>query len=293
MFYIVCTILEQISIYLPLLLGAYCAFSLLKVPFLALETAYVFGALTASYSYSTFLNLPSYSTLVLSCSAALLGGMTVGLITYAVKITTRISFLLASIISMGLFHGINQLVLKGTHISLPTSSTILALFPLIPSYPQLIVLCSIACIIAGIFFYFTRSALGMSCGVYGNNPDFFEHYGISGDFIQLIGIVISSMLAGISGFLSAFMNGFADISIGFGINLLAITALILGRTCIKTKYTAIIPLVGMIIYCFLQQFLLRINFDSRYFTMIQALVILVLLGLVQTFVKGKKYELGL
>lgn len=38
-------IFEQTLIYLPLVLGAYCSISLVKVPDLSIEAAYVFGAI--------------------------------------------------------------------------------------------------------------------------------------------------------------------------------------------------------------------------------------------------------
>ena len=289
--HIFCTILEQTCIYIPLILGAYCSFSLLNVPFLAIESAYVFGALMASNIVS--LNLPSFLVLILSCISALIGGMLVGLVTYSIKYYLRISFLLASIISMGLFHGINQLIINGAHISLRTSGDLLSFIPSLSAYPQLTTLFMFAVLIIGLFFYFKKSALGVSCSIYGNNSDFFEHYNISGNFVQLAGISISSMLAGISGFFSAGMNGFADISMGFGINLLCITVLILGRTFTKNKFTVAIPIIGVGTYFIMQQMLLRINFDSRYFTMVQAIVVFVILLLTQSFAKGKNYELGL
>lgn len=291
MIHIVCALLEQTGLYLPLLLGAYCVFSLLQIPFLALENAYTFGALCASTCLTLTLS-PVLSGILTFC-AALFGGAFVGIIAYVIKQHTQVSFLLASIIIRGLFHGINQFILQGSHISVHPRYPILSFLPSLYEYPQLSTLLFFALILSIIFFYFTRSSLGMSCALYGNNHHFFEHYGISTHYIVFIGICLSSALAGLSGFLVATINGFADISMGFGVNLLSIIMLILGKSIIAKKYTLAIPLIGLISYLLIQQLLLKIHFNSQYFTMVQSLIICIILYISQTLAKGKQYELGL
>ncbi|MDR3646984.1 MAG: hypothetical protein P4L22_05595 [Candidatus Babeliales bacterium] len=287
---IILTILEPAAIYLPLLLGAYCAFSLLKVPYLAIESAFVFGALLASHIM--FLKMPILVILILSILTAMLAGAIVGLVTFAVKYYAKVSFLLASIISIGFFHGINQFVIHGSHVSLGMNN-LLSIIPSTREYPHLATLLVISSIIICVFYFFIKSQIGTSCAIYGNNPHFFEHYNISANYVCIIGILLSSSLAGLSGFLSAYNNGFADISMGFGINLLCITALVLGKTFISKKYSFIIPCIGILIYLIIQQFLLKINFDSQYFSTVQAIVVFLLLAFTQKLAKGKRYELGL
>lgn len=289
---ILLTLIEQAAMYTPLLLGSYCAFFLLKVPYLAVESAFVLGAFVAMLAFA----LPLSPTLLLCCAvgASLCGGASVGILTCAVRWMTNASFLLASIITMGLFHGINQFVVQGTHISLPVSTDIFAYAPIIPSYPQFFILLFIAFLAGAAFLLFSWSAAGIACGIYGDNPNFFAHYGISALFIQLVGIVVSSMLVALSGCMVAFMNGFADISMGLGVPLFAITALVLGRISVEAHRSFCIPLLGLIVYLVLQQTLLRINFDSRYFSMIQAFVVCILLFLIQYNKKtGRYHELGL
>jgi putative ABC transport system permease protein len=287
---IILTILEQGAIYLPLVLGAYCAFSLLKIPYLAIESAFVFGALLTSHAI--FLKLPILVVLLVSLFVAMLAGAMVGLLTFAIKYYAKVSFLLASIISIGFFHGINQFVIRGAHISLNVDK-ILSILPSVRAYPHLTTLIIISFFIIMLFYIFIKSQIGLSCAIYGNNSNFFEHYNISTNYVCIIGIIISSSLAGLSGFLSAYNNGFADISMGFGINLLCITALVLGKTFSNRKYSFIIPCIGILIYLIIQQFLLKINFDSQYFSTVQAVVVFLLLTMTQKFTKEKSNELGL
>ena len=63
-------IIEQICLYLPLVFGAYISMSLLKLPDLSIETAYVFGAILGSQTIANFIHTPRGITLILALLAA-------------------------------------------------------------------------------------------------------------------------------------------------------------------------------------------------------------------------------
>src|SRR5204863_8658116 len=118
---------------------------------------------------------------------------------------------------------------------------------------------------------------GYFLSVFGDNPRIFKHYGISTRFIFITGIILANAFAGLSGYLVVQSNGFADITMGFGKILFCITALIIGKM-IQQKTLSIIPAIsGLFGYFLLQQLLLNIGFDLRYFTMIQACIILIIM----------------
>ena len=80
-----------------------------------------------------------------------------------------------------------------------------------------------------------RTQIGYSYAVYGNNPQFFRNYGISTSFVFITGIMIANALAGLSGYLFAQSNSFIELNMGLGKALLCITALILGKSLVRTK----------------------------------------------------------
>ena len=88
--------------------------------------------------------------------------------------------------------------------------------------------------------------------------------------------MISNGLAGISGYCFAQSNGFVDISMGVGIPLFAITALLLGKT-LRTIHPLISASSGLVIYFLIQQLLLRVGFSLNYFTLVQSCLILLVL----------------
>lgn len=268
-------ILEQALLHFPLIVGAYISVSLMKIPDLSIEGAYVFGALIATITLPFVQHMPMILSIPVIIVASMIGGIGVGITSGLLTQKAHIPHLLSSIITIGIFHGISQLV-AGVYVSLSKYTNILALnlIPLHPDLPILILLCLIISLVA---LYFFKTELGYSLAVFGNNPHFFTHYGVSTTYVFMSGIIIANALAGFSGYLFAQSNGFADINMGFGKLLLCITSLILGKVFYHKTVSIITPIIGMLSYFSLQQLLLKIGFDLRYFTMVQALVIVTIL----------------
>jgi putative ABC transport system permease protein len=268
-------ILEQALLHFPLILGAYISVSLMKIPDLSIESAYVFGALIASCTLPFIQHIPIVISIPIIIFISMIGGACVGLTSGLLTQKIRIPHLLSSIITIGIFHGISQLV-AGVYVSLSKYTNILAL-NVIPLHPDLPVLVLLFIIISLIALYFFKTELGYSLAVFGNNPHFFAHYGISTPYVFMSGILLANALAGLSGYLFAQSNGFADINMGFGKLLLCITSLVLGKLFCHKTISIITPITGVYGYFTLQQLLLKVGFDLRYFTMVQAFVILLIL----------------
>lgn len=273
-------IVEQILLHLPLMIGAYISMSLLKVPDLSIESAYVFGAIVgarmalATHAVSVTVSLP------LIIIASIIGGALVGLVSSMLTTRLRIPHLLSSLITIGLFHGIDQYVL-GAYLSLNGVRNLLAALPFFSHHPELPVLALIGVLSVVSALFMLRSQLGYALAVYGNNPDFFTHYGISTRYIICMGIVISNALAGLSGYLFAQSNGFVELNMGMSKPLLCISALMLGKTIARSTrpFTIAIPVLGTAAYFVISQLLLKINFNLKYFTAVQAGIVLIILAM--------------
>lgn len=267
-------IIEQTLLHLPLMIGAYVSFSLLKIPDLSIESAYVVGALTGSFVLTMFVHLPLSVMIIILLCASVIGGSLVGLTSSMLTQKANFPHLLSSIVTFGFFHGINQFI-SAPYVSLSKQDNPLRVFAFITQYPELPILFIIGCVvIIGIIFLF-KTQIGYSYAVYGNNPQFFKNYGISTSFVFITGVMLANGLAGMSGYLFAQSNNFFELNMGLGKALLCITALILGKGIVRTKksFTIFLPLVGTMAYFSLQQLLLKIGFNLQYFTAVQALVV--------------------
>jgi len=272
-------IFEQSCIHFPLIFAAYLSMSLLKTPDLSIESAFVFGALCAAQATLLLASAPLIVQFPLILLISLVGGMTVGLTSSTITRILHVPHLLSAIITFGIFHGVNQLITSYA-ISLNATANILTILPIIPRHPELLMLIGItfSMIVAGIFF--CRTQLGYSLAAFGHNPLFFTHYAISTTYIFMSGIMISNACAGLSGYLFAQSGGFAEINMGLGKALFCISSLILGKQFVLTKkvISLWIPIVGVLFYFAIQQILLKCGFDFKFFTMIQAIIVLIILA---------------
>lgn len=254
------SIAEQALIALPLILGAYITFSLLKLPDFSIESAYLFGAVTAFLAK----NLP-LPCVVLS---AICGGIFVGIIVSMFNQILRIPFLLAAIVTNGLFHGLTQYLL----------GTSMKTFHLHLAIHEINLLLIITTLLLILFIFGIRSQLGYSFAIYGNNPAFFYHHQISGRYVVFLGTMIGYGCAGISGFLFAQANGFVDLTMNFGVILLCLTTLMIGKLLMPSpRPQLLIPFIGVMIFFVIQQSLLRLGFNLKYFNAFQAFFILIIL----------------
>jgi putative ABC transport system permease protein len=285
-------ILEQVALYVPLMLGAYIALGLMKIPSLSIESAYVFGAIFAS---RIIMADPRQDILVLIMAliASFCGGALVGIVAALLSQKAKFSHLLSAIITIGFFYGVAQWVIGGTHVTLPAQHNPLRFFDLIPQYPELIMVALISMFLVLFVAYFLQTELGMSCAIYGDNPAFLNNYRINQSYVVIAGMAISNGLVGISGYMIAQSNGFVDNTMGAGIPLLCISALIVGKAlCFPSKkmINVIIPLVGAVGYFLIQAGLLKVGFDLRYFTSVQAVIVACLLLFLSRFRVGSSYH---
>lgn len=272
------SLLEQILLAFPLLIGAYLSISLMKLPDLSLESAYLFGA-AAAISLQP-LGLPANVKIPLILFASVGGGAFVGLVSSVLNQYLAIPFLLCAIIANGLFHGMTQFVMGESLLSFDRESNPLALLPLLPSHPEFGMLLLVNGIAAlGARLLFARQ-LGLSYAVYGNNPNFFKQHGISTRMVAISGVCLANSFAGLSGYLFAQSNGFVDLSMGYGVILMALTSLILGKLLCKSAYPSLtIPFSGILAYFLIQQLLLHLGFNLKYFNAFQALFVLATLAI--------------
>lgn len=272
---ILATIIEQGFIYTPLVLGAYIALGLMNCPDLSLASAFTFGAIVATKSLPFCNQLPTPLAAIAVISVALIGGAIVGITSSCLTRYGKFPHLLSSIITEGLFHGITQLVLGTSNSSLstygnPLKSSLLAARPELPSF---FLIGSLTTLVIALLL---KTPLGISFSIYGQNQRFFKHHQICLSYVFILGIAISNGLAGIAGYCFAQSNGFVDYSMGIGIPLFAITALLLGKA-LQVSRSLYDALLGLFLYFVIQQLLLQIHFNLNYFTCVQSCLLLLLL----------------
>lgn len=294
MYRTVLIILEQAFLNFPLVLGAYISISLMKLPDLSLESAYVFGAIMASRCLVLTNDLPTPVTFAFVLSAAILGGIMVGTVSGLLTQKAKFPHLLSAILASGIFHGMNQFVLGTSNFSISRYKNLLGYIVFIRQNPELISLAIAFVVLSILGFFFLKTQLGYALAVHGNNRYFFEHYNISRQYVFITGLLIANGLAGLAGYFDATSGGFVDIGMGTVKALFCIISLIIGKAFVRTKkpFNILVPIVGVISYFTIQQLLLKVGFDLKYYTMVQTLIVLIFLLSILKPPSGKIDHLG-
>jgi len=274
---ILLVMIEQSLMYVPLVIGAYISFSLLKVPDLSIESAYVIGAVFASQLLlnASPISLPVLMVMVLVASC--IGGACVGVVSSLLTQRGKLPHLLSSIITNGLFHGISQYI-SPIYVSLSGAPNALLLFSSDTRHPEFVMLLLIGAVVACVIALLFQTQLGYAYAIYGNNAQFFSNYGISTAYVFITGIMLANALAGLSGYLFAQSNSFLELNMGYTKALLCLTALILGKSMVRgSTFSIMVPLVGTGAYFVLQQLLIKVDFNLKYFTAVQACIVAAIL----------------
>ena len=269
--------IDQAMVYVPMAIGAFISISLMKIPDISLESAFTAGAIVAYHVLKLNLDVNTYFLLPLVLVASFVGGMVVGAVSSILTAYCKFPHLLSSIITTGLFYGINLLVLGTCNASFNVCSNPFSSGAVGTHVHERYYILAIVVIVYLLMRILCKSQLGVSFSIYGRNKNFFKRHGISERFVFMSGVILSNGFVGLSGFLCSYTQGFVDTGMGVGIALLAITTLILGKVLLDSTHALYIPLVGSFAYFVIQQTLLHVGFDLKYFTTVQAFLVLIML----------------
>lgn len=233
------TALEQGLIFAILAIGVYITYKILDFPDLSAEGTYPLGA----FIFARFVTIgldPLTSTL-----CCFLFGSLAGLITYVLHIKLRIKAILSGILTMTLLYSVNLRINGKSNVGLFNSPSIF------DKVDTLIVLVIIVIIVKGLMDWFFKTEAGYLLVATGDNETLVKSLGQDCNKYKLIGLMLSNGLVALSGGLMAQAQGFADITMGTSIIVVALASIIVGDTILKnnTKLKGTTrAIIGAVIY---------------------------------------------
>lgn len=225
---VVLAVLSQASVFAPLSMGIYISTSILGITDLAIDGSFLMGAATF-----TVLSLKHCNPL-LSLLCAMIAGSLMGLISGFFQLGGKIQPIIAGMLTVFLAHGAFFLLMNGPNVSLYGGLTFSNFIEQTPIWARGISpLIISACLGLGLLKTIT-SRLGICLQTFGANPLLLTQLGKNPEYFRLIGLAISNAAAGISGALTAQQNGYADVSMGFGVTLIGIATVLIGTHLVKS-----------------------------------------------------------
>lgn len=244
-------ILQQACIFLPLMLGIYLSYRILRLTDLTVDGSFVTGSAVFAR-----LMVENYSYLFSFLMAILVGAVS-GVIVSLIQRNNKVDSIVSGILAVLMLYSINMQIMGKPNISLLKFD-----FSSIGLTIIVTVIISIMLVIL-----LLHSRYGLYLRGFGVNYHLLSRLGKKPELYRVLGLSISNALAAASGCLLSQFNGFSDISIGFGVALTAIGSLMIGQHLIKKVYnTQMFSPFVEIVSCFVGIFV--------YFSVLNLIVIL-------------------
>ncbi len=215
---LIITSVEQGLIFAVLAMGVFITYKILDIADLSVEGTYPFGAFIFAKFVSMGLN-PIISTIL-----AFAFGTLAGLLTASLFTKLKIKPILAGILTMTILYSVNLKTNGKANVPLFSYKSIFDLGP------TLVILIIIVVLIKLCLDLFLKTETGYLLIATGDNEALVRSLGENSNKYKLIGLMLANGLVALSGALMAQYLGFADMTMGNSIIVVALASIIIGDT---------------------------------------------------------------
>ena len=253
-------VLEEGFIYGVVAMGVYITYKILDFPDLSVDGTFPLGCAVTAAMIVGGVNP------WLACLASFGAGVAAGCITGLLHVKLRVTDLLSGIIVMTGCWSLNLLIL-GAHLPNPLSGNSLLQFYNMPTiftsapmsllpaglyqYRVLILSAILAIVVKLLMDWFLRTKSGMLLRAAGDNPQFVTSLAKDQGTMKILGLAIGNGCTALSGSILAQQSESASVSIGTGMVVQALAAVIIGTSVFgrirRLKSTSAV-LLGTILY---------------------------------------------
>lgn len=233
------TPLYECLIYTLCVYGVFLLFRQLKFPDISIDNVFSFGSISFVYFLLLIENFWVASLLTL------VSGFIVGCFTSLLYSKLKIPKLLCGIVTYSILFSINLKFFKKPNISIPHHLI----------YENVLLILLIINVAAIVFVALLfKSKLGKAINTFGNNPNILKEFSAPTTLVLLLGSGIASAVISLSGGMTAFYFGFADVGLGAGLLINSVAAIIVAENLMlyfPAKYYVFVIPVGVFVYNFI------------------------------------------
>ena len=245
-------------------LGAYLTFRILDFPDLTVEGSFPLGAAVAATLMTNGVEA------WVATGAAILAGCIAGLVTAVLNLRLRVLNILAGILTAIALYSINLRIMGRPNIGLLGVDTVyssVSSLGIRSFYAPVVVLLVIVVVCKLLLDLFLMTGYGLSMRAAGANARMARANGIDVGRMIYLGLALANGLTALAGALFAQMLGAADVSMGIGVVVVALAAVICGTALLPSRSIVIATfacIAGSILYRFAVA--LALNSDALGFT---------------------------
>jgi putative ABC transport system permease protein len=273
-------IFTQSLTFIPLAFGISVSYQLLRATDMTIDGSFVIGA--GVFARLVTLGFPPIIALV----SALCAGMLAGAMTAAIQRGGKVDPLLAGVLATFILTSLNLIIMSRPNISLLSTPTLVSSAFASSDLMGWSTVAIFIFIICGAAFMLLQTRFGLLLRAFGDNALLLKRHGRHIEFYRFAGFGLSNLLAAAAGCFTAQTIGYADIGMGFGMTLTGIGTIILGqqilrkismRQYFRVGLDFLSCLIGVTLYFFALNLLLRLDVDPIYLKMILGIILIIFL----------------
>ncbi len=267
--------LSQGLIFAIAAVGIYITFRILDFPDLSVDGTFTLGAAIAAILVKSGFN--PYVALF----AAVLGGLVAGCVTGLLHVKLKITNILSGIIVMIGLYSINLRVMGKSNIHLFDSAHMFTQVSPVMKLGIILVFTLVVKVLHDLFF---KTQMGYVLKALGENERFVTALGYNPDFYKILGLALANGCVALAGGMYAQYQGFADISMGTGIIVSGLAAIVIGEILFKgaALKTTTLVILGSIGYRVILSAALKLGLNASDLKLITAgIMVLILSGVIE------------
>lgn len=233
--------LEQGLLFALVAMGVYITYKILDFPDLSVDGTFPLGA-----AISAALLVNGVNAWV-SIIVATIGGAIAGAITGFLHVKLKISNLMSGILVMMGLYSVNLRIMGKSNIPLFNTNYIFKGTKISPIF----IILAIVIVVKVILDLYLKTKSGFLLIAVGDNEQVVSSLGVNKNLVKVLGLAISNGLVSLAGSLTAQHQGFSDVTMGTGIVVMGLAAVIIGVSIFgKISFIKVttLSIFGAIIY---------------------------------------------
>ncbi|MBS1524696.1 MAG: ABC transporter permease [Bacteroidetes bacterium] len=262
-------------------LGIFISMKIFNIPDITTDGSYTLGGVVTAKLL--VLHQPLFVVLPVVAAGGALAGTATGLIHTKLKINA----LLAGILVMTALYSVNLEIMGRSNIPIGNFPSIFNMvnFSLDPDRNTFWIVLIFAVVTTLIIGYLLKTDFGIAMRATGNSESMVRAQGVDTDRMKIVGLALANALTALSGFLVTENQSYADISMGIGIVITGLGAVIIAETFINwfrttsVWFSLVLVLSGAIIFKFVIALILGLGIDPTLLKLITAVFVLLIVSL--------------
>lgn len=273
------TLSEALAFAVPAI-GLAWSFKIVRFPDLSADGTFVLGAFIAAWCCK-------YSGVgLLAVPLAIAGGALAGALCSTLNSHLKIPNLLCGILIATSLYSVNLFIMGGPNAHVPVETGVFAYAYRLSLEDRLLVLVAslagIVVVTVSILALFLKSRPGIRLRAANANPSLAKRFNISTNTAQAFGLAISNGLVALGGALYTHQNGFASVTMGHGLVIHLLAALLLGEAVLGQSKSFFVTLgtvlIGCLVYKAIIACALRLGIDPYLHNLLTATVVVIALA---------------